>query len=182
MTRPAAVDTALDVAEFHHKFGIEQPIFPEHMEYAMAVFRLTALLEEVREYGEALGFRVTTDFWHDPHLTPDLAKQLDALVDLWYFGVGNALISGFDFDEAWRRVHQRNMAKERALPDGSNSLRFSKYDVVKPAGWTPPDHSDLVDGTHIAPVQWQMRQGTGCLPAPGHTDLMVTPESIPDPE
>jgi len=166
MNRPGAVDTALDVAEFHHKFGIEQPILPRQMEHDMAVFRLTALLEEVREYGEALGFTVKTDFWLDPRCIPDLEKQLDALVDLWYFGVGNALISGFDFDEAWRRVHDKNMSKERALPDGSNSLRFSKYDVVKPEGWTPPDHSDLIDGSHIAPVQWQINQRTFGLSDP----------------
>jgi hypothetical protein len=25
------------------------------------------------------------------------------------------------------------------------AVRAPKYDVVKPAGWTPPDHTDLVE-------------------------------------
>jgi len=68
--------------------------------------------------------------------------QLDALVDLAYVVLGTAFMHGFDFNEAWRRVHAANMQKVRATsPDVSK--RNSSLDVVKPEGWTPPDLSDL---------------------------------------
>lgn len=154
MSRITNVDQMLDVALFNAKFGIEQPPFARRLSTDLALFRLKFLVEEVQELAQAMGFHL--DYKISDQVYPNtvnLEQQLDALVDLNYVSVGTALIAGFDFDEAWRRVHHANMQKERALPDGSNSSRFSQYDVVKPAGWTPPDLSDLVTGSHVAPVQ-----------------------------
>lgn len=125
-----------DVFEFHEKFGIEQPNSPRQLPEDLAKFRLGFLLEEIAEYSAALE-------------AGDLEAQHDALIDLVYVALGTALISGFDFDTGWDRVQAANMAKERALPDGSNSTRFSKYDVVKPKGWSPPDHSDICSPEYV---------------------------------
>jgi predicted HAD superfamily Cof-like phosphohydrolase len=72
-----------------------------------------------------------------------MEQQLDALVDLVYVALGTAVMQGFDFEEAWRRVHAANMLKtkySRANP----GKRKSSFDVVKPIGWIRPNLSDLV--------------------------------------
>lgn len=53
--------------------------------------------------------------------------------------INNTLMMGIPFADVWDIVQRKNMQKERALPDGSNSTRGTSMDVVKPAGWTPPD-------------------------------------------
>jgi predicted HAD superfamily Cof-like phosphohydrolase len=73
----------------------------------------------------------------------DIEGQLDALVDLVYVALGTAYMHGFDFNEAFKRVHEANMKKVRAV-SMRDSKRGSIYDVVKPEDWTPPDLSDLV--------------------------------------
>lgn len=148
----AAQSYMLDVAMFHHKFGIDQPTVATQMHPDLADFRIGAMREEVDEYEEA-------------YRRGDLEGQLDALGDMIYFAVGTALCSGFDLDEAWRRIQMKNMQKERALPDGSNSKRFSRFDVVKPEGWTPPRHDDLVSPDHVAPIQ-QIMASLEPLPEP----------------
>jgi predicted HAD superfamily Cof-like phosphohydrolase len=72
-----------------------------------------------------------------------MEQQLDALVDLVYVALGTAVIQGFDFEEAWRRVHAANMLKTKYSKTNPGK-RNSRYDVVKPVGWVRPDLSDLV--------------------------------------
>lgn len=119
-----------DILEFHEKFELKYDGKPRTLESELRHFRIDFMEEELVEYIEA------------SH-SGDLAKQLDALVDLVYVALGTAHIQGFDFNEAWRRVHEANMKKVRAVVV-TDSKRRSTYDVVKPAGWTPPDLSDLV--------------------------------------
>ena len=57
--------------------------------------------------------------------------------------LGTAYMQGFNFKEAWRRVHEANMRKVRATSE-EQSKRNSSSDVVKPAGWVAPDLKDLV--------------------------------------
>jgi predicted HAD superfamily Cof-like phosphohydrolase len=92
-------------------------------------FRVGFLLEEVIEYIDAVR-------------AGDLAGQLDALVDLVYIAIGTAYTQGLPFDAAWVRVHAANLRKERGT--ATTSKRKSPFDVVKPAGWAPPDLTDLV--------------------------------------
>lgn len=72
-----------------------------------------------------------------------MEQQLDALVDLVYVALGTAALQGFDFEEAWRRVHASNMLKTRHSSTNPGK-RNSRYDVVKPAGWIRPNLKDLV--------------------------------------
>jgi len=71
-----------------------------------------------------------------------MEQQLDALVDLVYVALGTAVLSGFDFEEAWRRVHRANMLKVKPRK-GQYTKRRSAFDIVKPPGWQAPDLSDL---------------------------------------
>ncbi len=90
-------------------------------------FRVGCLAEEVDELRAAS--------------TP--SDAVDALVDLVVFAVGTLVSFGVPVEEAWARVHRANMAKVRGVkPERPNP--FGLPDLVKPAGWVPPDHSDLV--------------------------------------
>lgn len=127
-------DPVKDIQDFHEKFGLTYTGSPRQLptdtDNDLGGFRESFLWEELEEYSDA-------------RLANDLVKQLDALVDLVYVVLGTSYLHGFDFKEAWRRVHEANMKKIRALKK-SDSERGSVYDVVKPPGWTPPDLTDLV--------------------------------------
>lgn len=73
----------------------------------------------------------------------DLEEYFDGLIDLVYVALGAAYLSGLPFDEGFRRVHEANMKKVRALSP-QDSKRGSTYDIVKPPGWTAPELADLV--------------------------------------
>ncbi len=126
-------DPVRDIVEFHEKFMARYDGPPRDLPTDLQDFRLGFLEEELTEYEE------------EGVEKGDREKQFDALIDLVYVAIGTAYLNGFDFREGWRRVHAANMAKVIANPEGdSRSHRDAKFDVVKPEGWTPPDHSDLV--------------------------------------
>ena len=77
----------------------------------------------------------------------DKAGQLDALVDLAYVVLGTAHLQGFDFDEAFKRVHEANMKKEKSVASSNPNYkgRDPRFSVTKPEGWEAPDLSDLVE-------------------------------------
>jgi len=115
------------IKEFHEKFGLNYAGPPRHLPLDLERFRTEFMKEEIIEYEG----RVV------------LVDKLDALVDLVYVAMGTAYLHGFDFDEAFRRVHEANMKKKRSI---STILygRGSGWDVVKPEGWEPPYLDDLV--------------------------------------
>ena len=111
-----------DIKDFHEKFGLQYEGPARSLPQDLASFRLNFLIEETDEY----------------ILAEKRADQLDALVDLVYVAMGTAYLHGFDFEEAWRRVHEANMAKVRGPSARSGD------DIIKPEGWKPPYHGDLV--------------------------------------
>lgn len=66
-----------------------------------------------------------------------LAHMLKEACDVVYTAIAPFVAMGIDFDEAFRRVHESNMAKDPALrgPNGK---------ILKPPGWEPPALVDLV--------------------------------------
>lgn len=130
-----------DLQDFRNRFMAE-----EHSEYQDAVFNAQKALDQTR-MGRLAD---PADFLHW------LETQADSLVDLTYVVLGTAYLQGFDFRTMWRRVHAANMKKVLAVKDGAvtnnvtDSGRDKKFDVVKPAGWEPPSHKDLLeDHAHI---------------------------------
>ena len=115
-----------DIFEFHEKFGIAYYGPPRELPPDLFEFRVKFMSEEVEEYAEAA-------------YEGNKAKMFDALVDLIYVALGTAHLHGFQFDEAWSRVHAANMTKVKGP-----SERSALYDVIKPPGFVPPDLSDLV--------------------------------------
>jgi predicted HAD superfamily Cof-like phosphohydrolase len=123
------------VDAFHLKFGVPMPKVPSFMNEEALTFRLKFLREEVQEF-------------EDAHRAGNMKDAADALVDLVYVALGTALMMGLRsvWWSLWGRVQMKNMLKVRAQSAGE-SKRGTKLDVVKPAGWTPPDHTpDLGDG------------------------------------
>ena len=137
-------DVLADVAEFHKKFGIAYEGKPRALPQDLLDFRHNFLREEYLEF--VMNSHMALESVRngdDEAVIRHLEESLDALVDLVYVAVGTAHLHGFDFDEAWRRVHEKNMQKIRA-ETAIDSKRGSIYDVVKPEGWLPPSHTDLV--------------------------------------
>lgn len=133
-----------NIEDFHTKFGLEYVGLPRILPDELQDFRERFLGEEVAEYIEG---RQTVDNGlrtNDPEMVrTGLAHMLDGLVDIVYVAIGTAYLHGFDFEEAWKRVHGANMEKVRAT-NTLESRRGSTFDVVKPSGWVAPDLSDLV--------------------------------------
>lgn len=152
-----APDLMLDIEAFHQKFGLEYHGKPRILDPELSAFRRGFMQEELDEYSEeqeGLVEALTSDDGKPDHrrIALGLHQQLDALVDEVYVTLGTAYMQfGTQvFHEAWRRVQAANMKKVRAAHVGQ-SKRASIFDVVKPEGWTPPDHHDLVrDHAHIA--------------------------------
>lgn len=120
-----------DVGDFHAKFDIprvthEQGTSPRHVTQQLARFRINFMREELDEF--------ISSYEHNDH-----AGMFDALLDLVYVALGTAHIYGFPWQEGWEAVQAANMIKIRAAPDGSDSVRQSAWDVVKPPGWVAPD-------------------------------------------
>lgn len=127
-----------DICDFHHKFKLNYDGPPRVLPLELGDFRAKFLQEELDEYNKARAEIVA----HGDSLERR-ADMLDALVDLVYVALGTAYLHGFNFAEAWRRVQRANMAKIRA-ERADQSKRGSTFDVVKPEGWKPPNHMDLV--------------------------------------
>lgn len=129
---------------FHTKFGLEYTGLPRVLPDELQDFRERFLGEEVTEYIEGRQLADDGLRTNNPELVrAGLAQMLDGLVDLVYVALGTAYLHGFNFDEAWRRVHDANMEKVRA-GSALESRRGSTFDVVKPPDWVAPDLSDLV--------------------------------------
>jgi predicted HAD superfamily Cof-like phosphohydrolase len=121
-----------DVAAFYEKFGIPKPpdgSIPWPLRDERALERLTLITEEVCELTRAVA-------------THDLVEQADAMVDLVYVVLGMAVELGIPWQRCWDEVQRANMSKVQNV-----GKRGIKWDVVKPAGWQPPDHSFLLGGT-----------------------------------
>lgn len=139
-----------DVAEFHEKYGLQYNDKPRLLGDEMSEFRIKFMHEELAEYIDAVS--KANAMLGTQSILPDakdsfngeMAKALDALVDLTYVALGTAYLHGFDFQKAWDRVHNANMQKVRAEKAG-DSKRGTSFDVIKPPGWVAPDHTDLVE-------------------------------------
>lgn len=144
-----------EVGQFHHKFGLDNTTYdslpgPRDLPIDLIRFRMMFLCEELQEFMEGVGLTFRNSLWDmvmqgaDWNCEKTPAKMFDSLIDLVYVAYGTAHLLGYPWEEGWTRVQHANMAKVRALADASDSTRGSAYDVVKPAGWVPPDIDALM--------------------------------------
>jgi predicted HAD superfamily Cof-like phosphohydrolase len=124
-----------DVRTFNEKYGVPMATTPSLLSNELFHYRVKFLHEELAEFVHA-------------HECKDLTGVLDALVDLAYVLHGTALMMGLPWEAAWKMVHEKNMLKVRTVR-AADSKRGSRFDVIKPPGWTPPDHEQ-----HLGPRPW----------------------------
>lgn len=119
-----------DVGEFHERFDLDNTthrgVGPRDVDPDLMAFRIRFLHEELREFEVAVE-------------SNDRVQQFDALLDLVYVAMGTAHLLGLPWQAGWDEVQRANLTKIRAAADGSDSVRGSAFDVVKPEGWQPPD-------------------------------------------
>lgn len=132
-------DPVRDIEEFHIKYEQAYEGLPRALPSDTQEFRFKFLREELKEYRYHI---LSMD--QDGVNKQALADALDGLVDLVYVALGTAHLHGFDFREAWNRVHAANMSKVLAK-SADESTRGYALDVVKPPGFKPPNHLDLMD-------------------------------------
>jgi len=134
-----------DIREFHEKFGLGYDGPPRLLSHDLRELRAKRLIEEAEEYLNADLSEEQDEDGVNFQATPEeqMEAELDALVDVVYVALGTAYLSGYPFAKAWQRVHAANMAKVRA-ERAEDSKHGSTYDIIKPEGWVPPSHKDLL--------------------------------------
>lgn len=65
----------------------------------------------------------------------DVVETADALADLIYFAMGQALLAGINIDRVLSEVHRSNMTKKRGVKEG----RELSNDVIKDKTYSPPN-------------------------------------------
>lgn len=124
----------------HEKYGAHAAF----MDGDFLRFRQNFLEEELRELDEAI-------------MAKDPEKLVDAIIDLCVVAIGTLDLGKVDIYKAWDAVLDKNMQKE----PGENPTRPGSkgFDLVKPDGWTPPNHKGntgnfgpAIDGIHARKI------------------------------
>jgi predicted HAD superfamily Cof-like phosphohydrolase len=104
--------------------------------------KIGLIQEEYDEFFEALKNEVFLDTLTE-QLTPEQAKEniLKELVDMVYVILGYAHYRSWDFDSAFRRVHQSNMSK---VPEDGVIQYHPNGKVKKPDSYKPANLGDLI--------------------------------------
>jgi predicted HAD superfamily Cof-like phosphohydrolase len=117
----------LDMANMHNHYGFKLDHFTPQQLREFLNFRIDFLAEELQELQDAK----TAD------------DAVDALVDLCVIAIGTLQLYGVDAALAWNRVLEANMKKEVGVKT-TRPQAGDLPDLVKPAGWTAPQHADNV--------------------------------------
>lgn len=120
-----SVNWAYDVMELHSKHGVREIVKNMDVQTLKEFlrFRVGFLQEELTELRSSE--------------SPE--DVVDALIDLCVVAIGTLDAFGVSATRAWDEVHAKNMAKT----SGSNPNRPNRFgfpDMIKPDGWTAPDH------------------------------------------
>lgn len=153
------------VGDFHAKFGLPTAADgpPTELPPDVAIFRVRFLAEELAELAAGYGLELRWDVTRplkraafDATTDGDgaaaavvgrleapaqcLPQVFDGLLDLAYVALGTAHMHRFPWAAGFAEVQRANMSKERASSSGdARSTRGHALDVVKPAGFRPPD-------------------------------------------
>lgn len=123
-----------DINDMHKKFGVHDWVKGELDKgdwsrlRKFIDFRLRFLQEELDETKNAVE-------------NADAPEVVDGLIDLCVVAIGTLDAFGVDAQKAWDEVHNANMAKERGIKE-SRPNPLGLPDLIKPEGWTGPNHDD----------------------------------------
>lgn len=129
--KPNGIDGAVADLEAFHRAGdipvLPVPAWPSDERIAL---RVALSAEEYVEMRKAIANR-------------DLVATADAIFDLIYILIGNALEFGIPIAACWEHGHETNMAKV----DQSTGKVKRRADgkIMKPEGWQPPDFAEVLN-------------------------------------
>jgi len=121
-----------DMNRMHKKYGAHEAVSKLTKEQLKAFlqFRINFLQEELDEMKEAA----------TPNKPIDSEEVVDALIDLCVVAIGTLDLFEVNAYEAWNQVLQANLNKKVGVKE-SRPNPFGLPDLVKPEGWTAPDHT-----------------------------------------
>jgi predicted HAD superfamily Cof-like phosphohydrolase len=114
-----------DIEDLTTKYGFDT----EATTLKKLYFRYDLLAEELNEIHHAI------------HLG-EPEEVVDGLIDLTVVALGTLAAFGVNIEEAWNEVHRANMSKVRGVKPGRE--HSGGFDLVKPPGWRPPQHTGNV--------------------------------------
>ena len=127
-------DMVNDIYMMHNKFGVkewfEKNKDDKDLMRKYLMFRMLMIGEEYQETLTAIN-------------NSDSEEVVDGLIDMIVFAIGTLDVFNVDANEAWNRIYEANMAKEPGVKPGRPN-KFGLPDLLKPIGWTPPNH----EGNH----------------------------------
>lgn len=124
-----------DIHDMHAKYGVHEWVKGEIDKGDWSrlgkflEFRLKFLQEELDETRAAA------------LIDSNPAEVVDGLIDLCVVAIGTLDAFGVDAQKAWDEVHKANMTKERGIKE-SRPNPLGLPDLIKPEGWTGPNHND----------------------------------------
>jgi predicted HAD superfamily Cof-like phosphohydrolase len=125
-------DWVKDIADMHDHYGMTEGFdaVTQDPEKARALlrFRLDFVQEEITEMNKAFDEK-----------NPE--EIIDALIDICVVAIGTLDAFNIDAHRAWDAVLEANMSKQAGIKP-SRPNPFGLPDLIKPEGWTAPDHSD----------------------------------------
>ena len=128
-------DWVQDINNMHAKFGVHDWIKDELVNDTdwqrlnkFLEFRIKFLQEELGETANAVKNK-------------DAEEIVDGLIDLCVVAIGTLDAFGVDAYKAWDEVYNANMEKERGIKE-SRPNPLGLPDLIKPEGWTGPEHDD----------------------------------------
>ena len=127
-----SINWAEDMNRMHKKYGVHEAIekLDKKELRAYLSFRVRFLQEELDELKEAT----------KPMVPIDAEETVDELIDLCVVAIGTLDAFGINAYEAWNQVLAANLNKEVGIKE-SRPNPYGLPDLIKPEGWTPPDHS-----------------------------------------
>ena len=120
-----------DMQDMHKKYGVDKWMDDEKKSdwsrlNKFMQFRLAMMQEELDETKMAFDDK-------------NAEEIVDGIIDLCVFAIGTLEVFGVDANKAWDEVYKANMSKEVGIKEGRpNPLGLP--DLVKPEGWTGPEH------------------------------------------
>ena len=121
-----------DINEMQYHYGVHRWIHDNRKDTdrlrAYLDFRINFIREELEETEAAM-------------VNMDAEEIVDGLIDLCVVAIGTLDAFGVDANKAWDEILKANMAKRKGIkPERPNPLGLP--DLVKPADWEAPNHSD----------------------------------------
>ena len=128
-----------DIEHMHQKYGVNPVVrnFDKDKLEAFLKFRIDFLQEELDEMRNAVVNRQAGKI--DASTAAD--DVVDALIDLCVVAIGTLNAYDVNAYEAWDRVFDANMEKEVGVK-ASRPNPLGLPDLIKPEGWTAPNHKD----------------------------------------